>query len=226
MKKNKSIFLIPFIVFKILKKTKIDNFVAGVVFGALISLLINIVTVKIQDTVSRQRALEAVERELTYHILDVNAILNQEKLVRQATGSADINIDGVMAKRFSTKVWDNTEIYSYLLEIDPEAASQVEIHYETIVKGLNRLLEENENYYQELYKPCRPFYSYLSGKTQETTEYCLYIQSKSIESQSTIAYKVLASMDQVKKFYHPTKDRLNNFWMSLLLGNRSVKILE
>jgi hypothetical protein len=135
MKKNKSIFLIPFIVFKILKKTKIDNFVAGVVFGALISLLINIVTVKIQDTVSRQRALEAVERELTYHILDVNAILNQEKLVRQATGSADINIDGVMAKRFSTKVWDNTEIYSYLLEIDPEAASQVEIHYETIVKG-------------------------------------------------------------------------------------------
>lgn len=185
----------------------------------------------IQESLSRQRALEAVERELTFHLLDVSTIINEEKRLIEASNSGTLNIDnvavdGVMAKRFSTKVWDNTEIYRYLLELNPEVAPSVELYYETIIKGTNRMLEESNNYYTKLYEPCKPFYSILTGNKPQDINYCSLVAQRSIQTQSDIAYSILKHQEEVKQKFHPTKDRLNSLWLRFLLGTNSVNILK
>ncbi len=67
---------------KLLKKTKVDNFVGGLIFGAIFSLVVNIVTVQIQETIQKQRILEAVENEILTNTLTANQIAkqNQDKI--------------------------------------------------------------------------------------------------------------------------------------------------
>lgn len=57
---------------KLLKKSKFDNFVGGLIFGALFSLVVNVATVKIQEDINKQRALEAIEREMIFHTITAN----------------------------------------------------------------------------------------------------------------------------------------------------------
>jgi hypothetical protein len=208
------------------KKSKVDNFVGGLLIGALISIAINLFSMKIQEDISRQKALEAVEREMTYHLLDVKRIINQYEIFKTSSPSARLAADSIMNTRFSTKVWDNTEIYHYLLELDPKIAASLETHYEIIVKPLNSMLSDNEELYKRLYEPCKPFYEILTQKKAQTLGYCNVVALDSTESEMKISYGVIKSLDETKKLFHPTKDRLNNWWLKFLLGDKTVNILR
>lgn len=210
----------------LLKRTKIDNFVGGLIIGAIFSLAVNLLTVQTQEIISKQRTLEAIEREITFHALTVSSLVNEERRIATSSGVIQLNVDGVMAKRFSTKIWDNPEVYKYLLEVDPNSSAKIDVYYSVMVNEMNRLLEENYQYYQELYKPCRPFYTLITSKNNQSKEYCNMIAYNSIQLQADIATNLLNTTTDVKNSFHPTKDRLNNIFLRVLLGNQTVNILR
>jgi hypothetical protein len=85
--------------------------------------------------------------------------------------------------------------------------------------------KNNDNYLQ-LYKPCEPFYKILTGKEPQNYEYCNKISISSVETHAMVVGAVIDDLDKVKEVFHPTRDRLNNPFLKLLMGSKSVKILE
>ncbi len=63
----KKVFSNVFLVFvyplSFLRKMKVNNFLGGLILGAVISLIVNVATVQIQEKINKQRILEAVENE-------------------------------------------------------------------------------------------------------------------------------------------------------------------
>ena len=228
LKPIKIISSTPFFIFRLFKKTKIDNFVFGLMFGAIFSLVVNVLTVKIQEDLTKQRALEALDREITYHIIEIRSVLDQEKEFSQKPYKeiSTYAIDDIMSQRLGTEVWQSREVSRYLLEMDPKVAAEVELYYKVLVSNVNRNLERNQNDFEALFKACRPFYKIIESKEAQTTEYCETIAKNSIQLQAMTIGMFIDNISKVTKSFHPTEDRLHSWWLQLLLGNKSVEILK
>lgn len=225
-KKLKLVLSTPLLFVNILKKTKIDNFVGGLIVGALFSLIINIITVRTQEAITKQRALEALEREISLHFTSASTIINSVQRVSTESSRNSLNIDGDMSMRFSTKVWDNTEVYKYIFEIDPDTSALIDGYYGVVVPYTNRMLEENYDLYKTLHEPCKPFYSLISGKSPQSSENCLDIIRGSMNLQARVLSLLIEKQPELREKFHPTRDRLNSFWLRLLLGDKAVNLLR
>jgi hypothetical protein len=217
------IILFPF---RLLKKTKFDNFIGGLIVGAVFSLIVNVVTVKTQEIINRQRVLEALEREITYHMFTANDFFSESERISKLDDKNYIYINLLINRRFSTKVWDNSEAMKYLLDLNPESSSNVEVYYDVIVSSANRMLDESQERYKKLYEPCEPYYEILTNQESKSVEHC-NILSREITNELTFpAELILDKIFDVKKNFHPTHDRLNSFFLKLLMGDKSVEILK
>lgn len=100
------VFLLPYRAFKfpikILKKSKIDNFLGGLIVGALFSLLVNILTIQIQELMQKQRILEAVETEIVTNMLQAKSDI--ENAIQQSKENAHAN-PYITRRKFSRNLW-------------------------------------------------------------------------------------------------------------------------
>lgn len=221
-----SLLLIVLFPFRLLKKSKIDNFVGGLIVGAVFSLIVNIFTVKTQEIINRQRVLEALEREMTYHVLLANNMYDQASRTNSLDDENFVNDDSIFYKRFQNRVWNTSEAMKYLFELDPKSASEIEIYYDVTIDGVNKLLDKNLETYKKLYEPCEPFYSIITGKDAWDNIMCNKIARDSALATTQSISLVTDSLTEVKKVFHPTHDRLDNFFLKTLMGNQSVEILK
>lgn len=208
------------------RNIKFSGFIGGLIFGAIFSLVVNILTVKIQETVDRQRVLESLEREMTYHSLSANHIYSEFNKIKTLPLDQLYDPQLTMSLTFQTRVWDSTDASKYLLELDPDTASMIETYYDVTVRGINELMMGNYDMYKKIYEPCKPFYEYLTGNKPFNTIDCRQIAEKSIETHAYVVDTVVDTLDEVKKSFHPTKDRLASPFLSFLMGNKSVEILK
>lgn len=224
---RQKLVLTPFLIFiRFFKRSRWDNFLGGLVIGAIFSLFVNVATVRIQETISKQRALEALEREITYHVLAVKYIQDDVSYLGNNLDKS-FNINNTLAIRFSTKVWDTGEVYKYLLEIDPEIATAVDFYYDTTVVTINRILDDQSKSYANFYASnCKPEIIVARGVSKAKIIECNQIAQIFIRGQSDTAFNIVAQNTKLKENFHPTKDRLNSFWLKLLLGDKSVEILK
>lgn len=185
------------------------------------------VTVKVQEDINKQRTLEALEREMAYHLLTVNAITSAYK---EASTDKDITyhttLDNVLSERLDTRVWENSEISRYLLELDPKTAATVETYYTVMVIPINRQLEFNQQEYKKLTAPCSMFYGMLTGEKRMDREICDTIYRNAVMLQAEIGSIILEQADNNHKMFHPTRDRLNSLWLKMILGDKTVEILR
>lgn len=217
---------IPRRVYSSIRKIKLTGFIGGLVFGAIFSLVVNILTVKIQETVDRQRVLESLEREMTYHVLSANHIYSELNRVKSLPLDQQYDPQLTMSLTFKTRVWDSTDASKYLLELDPDTAAMVETYYDVTVRGINELMIGNYEMYKKMYEPCKPFYEYFTGSEPFDISVCRKIAEKSIESHTFVVDSVVDTLDEVKKSFHPTKDRLSTPFLKFLMGSKSVEILK
>lgn len=217
---------LPLGLFQQIKKIKFDTFLGGLIFGAIFSLFVNIMTVKIQGNIDRQRVLEALEREITYHLLDAGNVYSEFNRISEYKGNNPINADLTLSKKFSTRIWDNTEAAKYLLELDPNTASNVEVYYEVTVKSVNNLLQRNLESYIQLHKSCEPFYKLLTNNEPQSIEYCNLVTRDSLQAQAMIVGPIVDNIKTVKELFRPTQKRLQSPFLKLLMGDKSVEILK
>jgi hypothetical protein len=203
---------------RLFKKTKIDNFVGGLIFGAIFSLVVNVVTVQVQEIIQKQHILEAVENEITNNTLKANYLSKQDVLDSKSYNPFYV------VQRYSSSLWEqSSEPLQYIAQLDQETQIAVTGYYTTTVPLNNGMLDKAEKITDERLVGCVNFDKTLnSDKLEECKK---WNDIKLSLEQSTGVEMAKQGFDVMSKF-HPTKDRLNNWFLRLLMGSKSVRVLS
>lgn len=215
----KTIFSSPLVVFSGIRRFKLNGFVGGLMFGAIFSLFVNVITVQIQELVNKQRALEAVESEIMINLLQANSIIrqNNDKV------DNDVSINYLHSSPlYSLDVWSQSEPLRYIAQLDQDVQSNVILYYNVIAKNANMSVGRANNLLEQDLPEC---YSnnYIFKKDDVK---CLMLEEEVYAFENLAADLMSEYSDKVLDNFHPTQDRLNSFLLKLLMGNKSTRILS
>lgn len=206
---------------KLLKKTKIDNFVGGLIFGAIFSLMVNIVTVQVQEAIQRQRILEAVENEILTNTLTANSIAsqNQEKINKNETYNLFYG-----TQRYTRDIWtQSSEPLQYIAQLDQDVQISIIGYYSTTVNLTNNLLDHVDQLATKEFDGCFDLWNKVDTNKQER---CNKSYSMILGFERDSALQIAQNGLDILKSFHPTQDRLNNWFLKLLMGDKSTLILS
>lgn len=215
------IFLnIPSKLIRFLNKSKFDNFVGGIVFGALFTIFLNLINFQIQEVIQRQKIFESLENELVGHAITSKNVLDKVEEKRK-TNSMPNYFD--YTNYYSDNFWNNTESIKYIVQLDPELQGLLVTYYEIVVKQSNAALLKNEQLKDDFLKDC---YQGISKNLRLDIESCKEEYKTFLGNEESTAINMgTNSLDILKKF-HPTQDRLNNPFLRFMLGDKSVRVLS
>ena len=207
MSVTEAVFSEPEIMVKSLGKGKFNGFLGGLIIGALFSLVVNIITVSIQENVTRQIYLESLEREIVTHSSQ-SQIKEDEEIGKY-----------FFTTRYDSSVWKSGNAEGYIYELDSSVQRKIEEYYPATVFPANRMLDNAEeaiNRLEEEHARC-----VLQGKSD-----CKNLERASdgsLEHYNRLrlsANKLVneASLELLNEF-HPMEDRLDSFFLKLFMGD-------
>lgn len=206
---------------KLVKKSRIDNFVGGLLVGAIFSLVVNVITNQFQEMIQRQRILEAIENEMASNVVNADTLIEinkkedeEKKLVNYFKISRD----------YSSDIWtQSSEPLQYVAQLDPEIQSAVNVYYDFsigVANGWVNMANKQIGKYQDI---C---FDENIEPVQSNLDRCL-AQSKIIRDIENLAAEAMVDDGiELLQSFHPTKDRLNNRLLKLFMGDKSMKILS
>lgn len=204
----------------IFKRIKFNSFISGLIFGAVFSLVVNIITVQIQDIVQKQRVLEALEYEIFNNAAQAEATIKADARIADKEEKVDYYHNFL---KYSDKVWNSSEFLKYGLSLDPKVQAQIHTYYEVTVNFNNELLNKNDKLMENQLGGC-----YLNDGALKQPSDLQCIQSFNyffiLEVQS--AKRVFDQSLSILRIFHPTKDRMQNPVLKLLMGNQSLGALS
>lgn len=221
MKKTLSSLLLLFILpISIFKKTKIDNFVGGLLIGAIFSLFVNVLTNQIGEDIARQKSLEALEIELLNHyfqVLHVNDNVNKGLYKKTSIYIYNPYV-------YNDYVWKSLGSTTFFYSLPIDVQSHLNAYYTTTIYRVNTVDADNN-------KVVNDYYQQVIACTFERNdceaEVDLYnkVVTFYTERQDSWSRQVFKNNREVLKLFHPTKDRLSNPLLGFLMGDKALPIL-
>ena len=183
----------------------------------------NIVTVQVQELIQKQRILEAIEWEIYNNSAEAKSVIDNALVIYKEKRLPTIFYS---FPTYSKDFWSqSTEPMQYIAQLPPEVQAQIVVYYTTTIKKQNEMLNSlNEFGKAELSKNNCFF---LENETdQNTINSCklMYYQLVNINSES--ADDIFEASWNVLDVFHPTQDRLNNWFLKLMMGDKSVRVLS
>lgn len=219
----KSIFSAPLVIVSSLRKIKINGFLGGIIIGALFSMLVNIFTVQVQEAISKQRILEAIENEITSNMLQASNVLTENNDTQQ--NNKGINNFHTFRK-YSRDLWEqSTEPLQYIAQLDQETQIKLAGYYTISVPGANLVQDKFNDISGRMMSNCFDEYGVdvINGKLAPCNkEYYKLLQLESLSTSKDMFEQGYALLQQ----FHPTADRLNNWFLRLMMGDKSMRILS
>lgn len=216
-----SLFLIIWSPFKALKIANKDNFVWGLIFGALFSFVVNVFTIQIQERIAKQRILEAVEWEIYNNSSTARNVIDEAGKIFK---NEELPSMFYSYKKYSRDLWiQSTEPLQYIAQLSSNTQASVILYYTVIIPGHNALVESTEKIANTHLSSC--FLISGSLNKQEEIE-CKLIYYQLLNGLVESAGQVSDHSFKVLKEFHPTQDRLRNPLLRLLMGSESVKVLS
>ena len=214
------IFLIFQLPIKFFRKSKFDNFIGGLMFGAVFSLVVNIITVQIQEELNKQRALEALENEIMINVLQANNII---KTNDEATmNKTPINYF-YYSPPYSIDFWtQSSEPLRYTAQLDQDIQGRIMLLYSSIFKNANGSVNRANNLIERELPNC--FTDDIVYKQNDFN--CQKLEINIRTSENYAASLVSKVGKEVLSYFHPTQDRLNNWFLRLLMGTKSTRVLS
>ena len=221
MKKMKKIFnsLFLLIVYpiKLLRRSKFDNFVGGLMFGALFSLFVNVITIQLQEVIQRQRILEAVEQEIVGNLLQANNYITFVNDEIEGKKSPNIYYS---IPTYEDRVWNNAEALKYVVQLEPTIQTKLILYYRITVAWQNRaIIKHNEIISQEL-ADC------FLNVPESNIENCQLTYYSLLNAEVDSADSMFNDSKALLDLFHPTQDRLKNPLLRFFLGKNSMRILQ
>ena len=221
MKKTLSSLLLVFTFpFRLLKKTKVDNFVGGLIFGAIFSLVVNIATVQVQELIQKQRILEAIENEIVSNLLRADNILktNNDALEK----GTPVNYFYV-APEYSSDLWSqSSEPLQYVAQLDQRVQSGVIIYYSITVRNSNDLVGRTNEVINRTMDLCFDFQTFIMKDSEECKLWNRMVRDVENSSARLISGESLKLLE----IFHPTQDRLKSKFLRFMMGDKSMRILS
>lgn len=212
------IFLFPM---RFLRKVKINNFLGGLILGAIISLIVNIATVQIQEIIKKQRILEALENEILNNLLTANNILEfNNQYLKDKTEPLYL----YSPKKYSRDLWEQSaEPLQYISQLDRETQNKISVYYSFVLPGSMVQVEKIDYIARE-----RLFDCYLKIETLTATEknQCSSLYTILISAETLPADWISKASYELLQVFQPTRDRQNNVFLRLILGNESTRPLS
>ena len=204
--------------FVIVRRFKADSFVGGLIFGAIFSLIVNIITIQIQELVQKQRVLEAVENEIAFNARLASRIIEKNtKKIQENTQPSFFDT----RPQYVTKVWGTSEALKYIVQLSASVQADLGSYYDILLPGHNSILEKYEELSRKYLADC--FGATLTLKAQ--TE-CLEWNKIILSGEMETAKKVGEESVNILHSFHPTRDRLNNWLLRMILGNTAIGMLS
>ncbi|OGC68605.1 hypothetical protein A2415_01175 [candidate division WWE3 bacterium RIFOXYC1_FULL_39_7] len=210
-------FLFPL---QLVKKLSKDNFVSGLIFGAIFSLVVNLITVQVQEEISKQRTLEAIENEINLNFL-------QAKNVKETNDKALEKHDPLnyyhRSVEYSSDLWSqSSDPIRYVAQLDSNTQSLILLYYSIIVKNSNNIVRRVNDVFNQQYVNC--FTVNLEFKSSNKD--CITIGDTIRGGENVVAELMRENSQLVLENFHPTKDRLNSWFLRLMMGDKSVRVLS
>jgi hypothetical protein len=203
-----------------LKKTRIDNFLGGLIIGALFSLAVNIITVQIQEIVNKQRVLESIENEINLNHLQANNKISTNNMGMEKDEYVNYFYT---SPHYSSDFWtQSSDSLRYVTQLDSDIQASIMLYYSLIIRNSNLLVNKSNNIINREYENC--FNTYTEIDLLKSEE-CLFISDKIRQAENIAAQLVQDYSSDLLEVFHPTKDRQNNRFLKILLGDKAVKSL-
>lgn len=221
-RKSKTIFTPLLLLSQVFLRSKIDNFLGGLIIGAIFSLLVNFMTVQAQEAITKYKYLESLEQEIFTHAATSNWIKTNVKESREK--NQHVNPYSFF-ERYDTSVWDSGAILGYLYDLDPQIWTSLTNYYTGNLQIQNRFLDNTQQFVNQLDRDHR--YCLL----QENSASRCSLTKRMLEEGSAFAEEeqlgsasvVYDSSIAILKEFHPSQDRKNNLILKLLMGNRTIR---
>jgi hypothetical protein len=223
---NKSSYSLPLLIILPLRKFRSlfrkaeANFVTGILIGAIFSLFVNILTNQIGESITRQKSLEALEIEINSHHLLNTAMIND-----YSQGSyKKSKIHFYQIFRYDDHVWKSLGSTTFFYSLPPNTQAELSSYYQFILDGENNTLSSNDQIaqsYQAKLVECLVG----GGNCDKETATFNDITDYYTQRQYDIGLFIDKYDFNISKDFHPTRDRLNDPVLSLLMGKQAVKSL-
>ena len=211
------VFSAPLLMFRKIYK---GGFVSGLVFGAIFSLAVNVVTIQVQEVVQKQRVFESLEYEIVGHLIQANGTI--ESSLKKIDQKEIPNVY-YSPRRYSREVWGTSEALKYIVQLDPNVQPQITTYYTYLIDGYNDILTKDNNLMEQKLSGCYLDFDILDDQEQEK---CIHWYQTFLSGEVGIAEKVSEDSYKLLEVFHPTRDRLNNPILKLLIGKKAVGALS
>lgn len=204
----------------IFRKIHINHFAGGIIFGALFSLVVNIIVVQAQDMVQKQRVLEALEYEIFNNASQADATIKENAKILDKKEKVDYYHNFL---KYSDKVWNSSEFLKYGLSLDPQVQAQIHAYYEITIIFNNEILNKNDKLMENQLGGC-----YFNDGTlkQPSDKQCIQAFNFFFFLETQSAKRVFDESLTTLKIFHPTKERMNNPMLRFLMGDKSIGALS
>jgi hypothetical protein len=202
------------------KKIRFNSFVGGLIFGAIFSLVVNVVTIQVQEIIQKQRILEALENEIMSNTLLASRTTENNNTDIQKKEQPNIFHPFF---RYTDDLWtQSTEPLQYVAQLDQETQISVSVYYTITLKHANNMVEKYDEIARKKLENC---YEY-SNLTEIENEGCKSTYWTILGWETDTALQTAKYGYEVLEKFHPTKDRQASFVLSLLMGKESTRILS
>lgn len=200
-----------------LKKVKDRNneFAWGIIFGAVFSLIVNIITVQITDVLQAQRVMEAIESEIFTNKVTADGVVTENNMLIEDGAMPNYY---VVSRKYVSAVWGSSEILKYSMRFPSALQARLSVFYTYTLPFENDFLDRNTELSKEKLANCY----FVVGTVQQQKEDCLGWYKVYLNGEILAATAISDTAKELMQVYHPTRDRLANRWLRLLMGSEAL----
>lgn len=223
MKRAFSLLILLFVVpFKKIKTLFKDNFLSGLIIGAIFSLLVNLISMQVQGLVDKQRVLEAIENEIISNSIHANGLASTALTQRKNKEKANIFL---LPQKFSRDLWEQSiEPIQYVAQLNSKQQILINSYYTFTVPFNNQMIDLSNKQFIDSNKECFDFNKILSKVAQQecNENYYSFLDNIALYPGKMTGQAGFEVLDD----FHPTQDRLKSPLLRFLMGSESMKVLS
>ncbi len=204
---------------KLFKKFE-GNFLTGILIGAIFSLVVNLITNQVGEEIAKQKVQEALEIELVNQHLLANNIISEYNKGNYKKS----NFYYYTSHRFDNYIWRSLGSTTFFYSLPSQIQAKLLTHYSVYIDSTNTLYANYDNVindYETKYTIC-----VFDNKACDAER---VINNKVVDFysywQANYATTIDKDVSSILQDFHPTKDRLNNPLLRLLMGSKALPIL-